>query len=210
MGGTSSFYDPTSLVNLSVAFDTPVIAVTLNYRLGIFGWPGGKQGADANASLLGLQDQLLALKWVNEHIANFGGDPNRVTIFGESAGAVSVGLHMVNPEIVAATNKNQSETPKSHPQRRDGAKGKGGDESSPNEWVTVDKPLFHGAILMSGTPESVPMSPSNISHQFFYDAMIGLVGCNTSSQDSWECLKKTPADELVNATTTLLLAGNEG
>jgi len=68
-----------------------VVVVTLNYRLGLLGsWPGPEDessGLDANA---GLSDQLLALEWVRDNIAAFGGDPGRVTVFGQSAGAMSI------------------------------------------------------------------------------------------------------------------------
>ncbi|MCE7028077.1 carboxylesterase/lipase family protein [Jiella avicenniae] len=75
-----------------------VVVVTLNYRLGLLGFnpfaevfPGDERFA-ANAGLL---DQRLALQWVRENIAAFGGDPGRVTIAGESAGSVSVAWHLV-------------------------------------------------------------------------------------------------------------------
>jgi carboxylesterase type B len=71
-----------------------VIYVTLNYRLGAFGWLSGptfQQDGTANA---GLHDQRFALEWVQEHIAKFGGDPSRVTLFGESAGGGST-MHQI-------------------------------------------------------------------------------------------------------------------
>ena len=73
-----------------------VIVVTVAYRLGIMGFlhlshlPDGKDYPDTQN--LGILDQLMALKWVHENIAGFGGDPNNVTIWGESAGAVSCTL----------------------------------------------------------------------------------------------------------------------
>ncbi|KAG8193089.1 hypothetical protein JTE90_017840 [Oedothorax gibbosus] len=72
-----------------------VVVVSANYRLGAFGLlNAGTEDAPGNAALY---DQLLALQWVRDNIASFGGDPDRVTIFGESAGAWSVSLHLVSP-----------------------------------------------------------------------------------------------------------------
>ena len=71
-----------------------VVVVTINYRLGILGFfnvPGTKTKGN-----YGLLDQILALKWVKKHIGDFGGDANKVTIFGESAGAGSVSLLMLS------------------------------------------------------------------------------------------------------------------
>ena len=67
------------------------IGVSLNYRLGPFGWLSLSQygGALAEASNLGLQDIIAALRWVRENIARFGGDPDNVTVTGHSAGAFS-------------------------------------------------------------------------------------------------------------------------
>ena len=67
-----------------------VVVVSLNYRLGVFGF-GAIEGGDLNVGLL---DQQLAMRWVQANIAAFGGDPTHVTLFGESAGAISISLHL--------------------------------------------------------------------------------------------------------------------
>ncbi|MEJ7665747.1 MAG: carboxylesterase family protein [Hymenobacter sp.] len=69
------------------------VLVSLNYRLGIEGFLK-INGVPSN---LGIRDQLAALRWVQANIAYFGGDPNNVTIFGESAGAMSVGILLASP-----------------------------------------------------------------------------------------------------------------
>lgn len=76
-----------------------VVLVSIAYRVDAFGFlavPGG-DGAVANANF-GLQDQLAALRWVHRHVAAFGGDPERVTVFGQSAGAMSCELLCGAPE----------------------------------------------------------------------------------------------------------------
>lgn len=79
----------------------PVLVVTVNYRLGPFGFLAGSalKAARKDGSLgnMGLMDQQLALKWVQRNIKAFGGDPGRVMIFGESAGAGSVSAHLTIP-----------------------------------------------------------------------------------------------------------------
>ena len=79
-----------------------VIVVTLNYRLGILGFFTSdylkeEDAAHPTSGNYGLLDQNMAIKWVNENISNFGGDPSNITIFGESAGSMSVCLHMIMP-----------------------------------------------------------------------------------------------------------------
>lgn len=72
-----------------------VIVVTMNYRLGILGFLTlPEAGIYGNA---GLKDQLLALKWVQQNINHFGGNADNVTLFGESAGASCVHLHLTFP-----------------------------------------------------------------------------------------------------------------
>jgi para-nitrobenzyl esterase len=93
--GESDDYDPTALVNRGV------IVVTINYRLGALGFLAhpalaaeSPQGAAGN---YGLMDQQAALSWVQRNIRNFGGNPRNVTIFGESAGGLSVHSQLVSP-----------------------------------------------------------------------------------------------------------------
>src|SRR5580692_8951999 len=78
-----------------------VVVVSMNYRLGIFGFfvhpELAKESGRNSAGNYGLLDQLAALEWVHDNIAAFGGDPGNVTIFGESAGSFSVSAQMASP-----------------------------------------------------------------------------------------------------------------
>ncbi|KAI4595730.1 hypothetical protein KJ359_006721 [Pestalotiopsis sp. 9143b] len=73
-----------------LAEEQDVVVVTINYRLNIFGFPGEPTSPDPN---LGLLDQRMAVEWVRDNIAGFGGDPSRVALVGQSAGAASVDMH---------------------------------------------------------------------------------------------------------------------
>jgi len=88
-GSALPIYGPGKLMGCDV------VLVTINYRLGVFGFLStGDEVIPGNA---GMWDQVLALKWVQENIEEFGGDPTKVTIFGESAGASSVSLLVMSP-----------------------------------------------------------------------------------------------------------------
>jgi carboxylesterase type B len=88
--GSTQMYDGTSLVAESVAQGKPVVFVAVNYRVGGFGFMPGKEILADGSANLGLLDQRLGLQWVADNIASFGGDPDKVTIWGESAGSISV------------------------------------------------------------------------------------------------------------------------
>jgi para-nitrobenzyl esterase len=93
--GESDDYDPTNLVE-----DGNVIVVTFNYRLGVLGF-FADPALDAEphpVANYGLMDQQFALKWVRKNIRRFGGNPHKVTIFGESAGGLSVLCHLASPK----------------------------------------------------------------------------------------------------------------
>lgn len=81
-GGQEQWNDASRL-----ALEGDVVVVTINYRLGAFGYLFAPELGTVNA---GLQDQLAALRWVHENIDQFGGDPDNITIFGQSAGGYSV------------------------------------------------------------------------------------------------------------------------
>lgn len=85
----NSIYGPDYIVRKDV------VLVTINYRLGILGFLN-LETEDAPGNQ-GLKDQVMALKWVQENISNFGGDPTNVTIFGESAGSASVHYLCISP-----------------------------------------------------------------------------------------------------------------
>jgi para-nitrobenzyl esterase len=93
--GSDAMYDSDALAKRG-----DVVLVTINYRLGMLGFlrlkdvTGGKINATGNEGLL---DQVAALKWVRDNIAAFGGDPKNVTVFGESAGGMSIGCLMAMP-----------------------------------------------------------------------------------------------------------------
>jgi len=92
--GTSPCIWTSSCIPILSYLGKPFIAVSLNYRLSAWGFLSSSEVYGSGNTNLGLRDQRLALEWVQENIAAFGGDPSKVTIWGESAGAMSVGYHL--------------------------------------------------------------------------------------------------------------------
>jgi triacylglycerol lipase len=88
--GSTSMYDGTGLVSASMNLGMPIIFVAINYRVGGFGFMPGSEILKDGSANLGLLDQRLALEWIADNIKAFGGDPTKVTIWGESAGSISV------------------------------------------------------------------------------------------------------------------------
>ncbi|KAJ6785082.1 hypothetical protein PWT90_08667 [Aphanocladium album] len=86
---------PDAMVRESLANGLPIVHVAINYRLGVFGFAQSESLKSEQSENAGLRDQRLALEWVRDNIANFGGDPNKVTIFGQSSGGLSVGMHIM-------------------------------------------------------------------------------------------------------------------
>ncbi|KAK4880588.1 hypothetical protein RN001_008734 [Aquatica leii] len=82
-------------VGPELLLDKDVVLVTINYRLGVLGFFVTEDGTVQYN--IGLKDQVHALKWVKNNIAHFGGDPDRITLFGNGAGAASAHYHMLSP-----------------------------------------------------------------------------------------------------------------
>ncbi|BFZ22959.1 hypothetical protein BsWGS_25998 [Bradybaena similaris] len=92
-GGAFVVGDATQYVPSQLVTDKDVIVVTIQYRLGIFGFLNTQKGEANN----GLRDQILALKWTKDNIHAFGGDATDITIFGQSAGSASVSFLSLSP-----------------------------------------------------------------------------------------------------------------
>ena len=106
--GSANEYDGSML-----AAQGDVVVVAINYRLGLFGFldlePLGDEFAGSASN--GLRDQVLALEWVRDNIADYGGDPGNVTIFGESAGGHSVHALLATPDADGLYHKAIAHSP---------------------------------------------------------------------------------------------------
>ncbi|PMD32301.1 alpha/beta-hydrolase [Hyaloscypha variabilis F] len=101
VGDNTTQFDGNHLIKRSLEIGRPIIIVSINYRLNVFGFLSSQELIEETKSLgedfipnQGLNDQRIALQWIQSSIHHFGGDASRVTIAGESAGAVSVLYHL--------------------------------------------------------------------------------------------------------------------
>lgn len=117
----------------NIASRGDVVLVTINYRLGAFGFLALDDGV-TNGNY-GLADAINALDWVRHHIQNFGGDPDRITIFGQSAGAASVRALLASPK---AKGKFQAAIPMSN-------LGGGGYGTTYSSWLSIKEEMTTGA-----------------------------------------------------------------
>ncbi|TGO78207.1 hypothetical protein BELL_0075g00250 [Botrytis elliptica] len=94
-GAMDPRYNLSFIVAQSVEAETPIIAVSIQYRVSGWGFLFGQEVLDAGSANIGFRDQRLALHWVQENIVFFGGDKKKVTLWGESAGATGVSLQLI-------------------------------------------------------------------------------------------------------------------
>jgi len=178
--GASALYEGSQL-----AIRGDVVVVTVNYRLGSLGFlahPGLRDPVSGFAGNWGLLDQVAALSWVKEHAKSFGGDPTRITVFGESAGGIGICA------LMAALEDSRSREALSALGADPGVPGGGGG-------------LFRRAIVESGPPVAVWMATaSKVAERLV--ARLGLPELDR------EKLSLVPAADLIEAQGQL--TGGEG
>lgn len=86
-GSAAPQYNLSFIVENSVKIGKPIIGVSINYRVSAWGWMFSNETLVAGVTNLGARDARLALQWLQENVVAFGGDPTKVTVWGESAGA---------------------------------------------------------------------------------------------------------------------------
>jgi carboxylesterase type B len=184
-GGVDQRYNLSFMVQNSVSIGKPIIGVSINYRLSAWGFLFSREIVGSGNTNIGLRDQRMALHWLQENIAAFGGtapfhsfydlffdsmlgDPEKVTIFGESAGGSSVGFHLT-------------------------------------AYNGRDDKLFRGAAMESGNPVFYGALNTSEWYQPLYDAIASQAGC-AISLNSLDCLRSVPFEtlnDIINSTTTI-------
>jgi para-nitrobenzyl esterase len=158
------------------------VIVSMNYRLGIFGFLADKALGDHSGDY-GLQDQQAALRWVQDNVAKFGGDPNTVTIFGESAGGSSVCDQIASPTAKGLFERGISTS---------------------GEYNTLlgtpeQAPRIPEDLESQDCKSAIPtQAQANAAGKNFAAA----VGCGNGTTDVATCLQNVPADEVEKVAYT--------
>ena len=170
--------DYTDFIRTSSDAGMPVMTVSINYRLNLLGFLTGSEFASlrskephANVAWnLAYQDGRQATRWVRNEIRAFGGDPSKITIWGQSAGSFMVGAQLLG-----------------HP----GLPLTAGENATASNATT--RPLFHGAILQSGTPSGIPIA-NVTAKDAQYQRVLANTGCNTQKAATGKSLARTHLD----------------
>ncbi|KAF1989313.1 alpha/beta-hydrolase [Aulographum hederae CBS 113979] len=203
-GNAAFTIPPPGIPLLYVSPDNDFVVVYPNYRLGAFGFLAGKEvknapDADMNVGFL---DQEAALRWVQANIAVFGGDPEDVTIWGQSAGGGSVVAHVIGDgDIDGGGEVPRAGAEMPRPQNA---------ELRSRQQVGADsrRPLFAKAILSSPFwPRTYHYASPEISA--IYSDLVNLVGCNATT-DTLTCLRNIPATDLATASQAVANTNHYG
>jgi para-nitrobenzyl esterase len=162
-GSNQATYDGQALATAGV------VVVTMNYRLGVFGFLAHAaltaEDDHHSSGNVGLLDQQAALRWVQTNIAGFGGDPGKVTVFGESAGAMSVCAHIASPLAAGLFQRALGES---------------------------------GSCLFFATPLVTPAGSARASAESLGAAVAHTLGCDTAA-DVLACMRGKSSDEVLAA-----------
>ncbi|WVQ75789.1 hypothetical protein IAR50_005422 [Cryptococcus sp. DSM 104548] len=177
--GSINLYNSSHFSAYAQEIDHPIIHVALNYRLGALGWGIGSGFAENNATNLGLRDIKAALGWVQENIGAFGGDPKKVTVYGESAGAIAVSLLFLDPETELFSQAiMESGAPSTTPI---------GSEAT---WEDA-----YQALLLASNCSTSASNSSNSSNTTTFT--------NSTTSSPFDCLRTLPAEQILAAQITI-------
>ncbi|KAI1176756.1 carboxylesterase [Nemania sp. FL0916] len=199
--GSASFNLPPSaypILNVSAATD--LIFVYPNYRVNAFGFLPGREVAedrfsDANAGLL---DQAMALRWTRRYIGEFGGDKDRVTIWGQSAGGGSVLAQTIADHGFSGKARSRNQYRNRNRNQKRSGKGKRKGIKREKE----DGPLFRQALASSPFwPKTYAVDAPEA--QWRYDALANLTGCAVQP-DSLKCLKSVDVQTIRDANLAII------
>ena len=172
-----------SVMLTSQSQGTPMIYVNFDYRVGPFGFPQGVEAIARGALNLGLKDQLAAVNWVKKHISIFNGDPSKITLFGSSAGAISIADLYLNSgleNLVRATVRN----------------GK----FPPNSCTVTDITL---QISGSGFTGTIPMYDATRRETEWTNFVSATPECaGASAGNTFDCMRSASLDTLLAAYMT--------
>ncbi|KAG6820834.1 hypothetical protein H0H93_011128 [Arthromyces matolae] len=184
--GTSNF--PAYSGQNIVQENDDIIVVTFNYRLNIFGFPGAPQLMNATSQNFGLLDLDAAVQWVHDNILAFGGDPERITLFGQSAGGAAIDAYtLAHPEDTRVKGNICEIAPRF------------------KLFIIIKASLnnresFLGVIF---NLTALPIDPIPAIAEP-WNTVAGVVGCgNVPNVDQLLCMEKVPATELENAVIAL-------
>ncbi|WVR04784.1 hypothetical protein IAU60_001796 [Kwoniella sp. DSM 27419] len=173
--GDATSYNASLIEAMGAQTDRPFIFVALQYRLGVFGWGYGSGFGENNAGNLGLKDIKKGLDWVHTNIWAFGGNPDQVTVFGESAGAIAISLLYLDENVKTF---------------RSAIMESGAQSTLPlgptgSTWEGAYQYLLKATGCVSGGGNSTASNSTSVATNA------------TATQSPWQCLQNLPADQLL-------------